>query len=607
MGTLESSLFISADPYYKNVRHKKKTRFIGIDGEGETQPDGTHLYTTLSSSTRERVFNPRGLSFDECLDFLLELKERNPDAIFAGFSFGYDTNMVLGSLPHIAVHRLWNTGMVSLHRNETRITIQWRPGKWFGISLRSRTQRRSIRVWDVFGFFQTSFVKTLRNWHIGTEAQVAQIEAMKRQRGNFAQVDNSAIIEYCYQECELLAELMEYLCDTFDRAGIHLSSYQGAGAAGAALLQKYHVKEYIRDLGPDFNASCLKAYFGGRTEIFRVGECGYVHNYDINSAYPTAAQALPTMDGHVRYASRYDPDARYALWHVQWHVESKTLSPFPFRQDGRIYYSRNGSGWYHAVEVRAALDVFPQQAQVIDGYIFEPSNHTQPFAFVPEVYAERLKLKQASDMANIPIKLALNSMYGKLAQGKGYDNKKPPYQSYFWAGAITAQCRATLLRAAAQHPDALIGLATDGVFTSAPLSLPEGIWLGEWEHGSYDNFFSAQAGVYAGVKEGLQVQRNRGFPAEDADFAQLRRDYKQRGFGASTAWKTQQFIGWGLRGDKLPWRTWQPREHVIAINAGQKYPGGHDAERLELGYFAGEVPESEPFEPKARPVEDEFE
>src|SRR5437016_1911359 len=66
----------------------KNLPFITIDGEalGES---GYHL---LAASTGDEIVNrsAKGLSSQDCLRFLLQLKKKHDKAIFCGFGLGYD-------------------------------------------------------------------------------------------------------------------------------------------------------------------------------------------------------------------------------------------------------------------------------------------------------------------------------------------------------------------------------------------------------------------------------------------------------------------------------------------------------------------------------------
>jgi hypothetical protein len=65
------------------------------------------------------------------------------------------------------------------------------------------------------------------------------------------------------------------------------------------------------------------------------------------------------------------------------------------------------------------------------------------FDWVEPLYAYRRQL--GSSGQGYPLKLAINSLYGKLAQRIG----EPPWRNPLWAGLITARTRALLMDAAA--------------------------------------------------------------------------------------------------------------------------------------------------------------
>jgi len=115
------------------------------------------------------------------------------------------------------------------------------------------------------------------------------------------------------------------------------------------------------------------------------------------------------------------------------------------------------------------------------------------FPELPSLYAERLRL--GSTTAGHVIKLAINSLYGKLAQIIG----AAPFHNPIWAGLITAGVRAKLNRAIAQAPRSIVMIATDALYSRERLDLPGGPdkVLGEWETKEHPTgLFIVQPGVY---------------------------------------------------------------------------------------------------------------
>lgn len=587
--------------------------FLGIDGEGKNNADGSHRYTLLACSDGRYISDDAGLRTIDCIDFLLDVAatHKRDKAKLVGFSVDYDINMILSDFYKPNLEELWKTGKTTWIKDKKRYRLEYIPSKHFSCFRWVNNHCDSFTLWDTWGFFQCSFVKALKDWKVGTEETWDRITGMKEQRGDFAHTDDTAILGYCLEECQLLAEMVTKLDTTFKQAGIALSSWQGGGSAAVALLKKHGVKKHVeRGVHQDVREYLLHAYFGGRAEVFHLGQHERVYNYDINSAYPAATLSLPTLRGVWRRGcGAYQTGRAYTLCRVSWKLDENILAPFPFRrEDGRIAYYRRGAGWYHGVEVDAALALYPPgNITVEEWWEYEPETPYKPFAFVEHYYAERLRYKQAQDMRERPYKLALNSLYGKTAQGVGWEGKVPPYQSYFWSGYITAYTRASILRAIYSVRECMVGIATDGIFTTRQIEgLDIGSGLGQWDSSTYDDFFIAQPGVYVGYncEKKEIITRNRGFSAKEIDFSTLRREWLEYGIGASVSYEVTRFVKMGQampqisKRDYSTWRRWEQsvREVKIGLPHKLEHPR-YDGRLTLLSARLGAL--SAPYTPKA--------
>jgi hypothetical protein len=92
--------------------------------------------------------------------------------------------------------------------------------------------------------------------------------------------------------------------------------------------------------------------------------------------------------------------------------------------------------------------------------------------------------RRSDGCEELVLKLAMNSIYGKLAQRIGgtldkHGDLQPPTIANPWcAGATTAWCRAKVLDAATQKPHAIVNFATDGIISIEPLAPVEPILQG---------------------------------------------------------------------------------------------------------------------------------
>jgi len=125
------------------------------------------------------------------------------------------------------------------------------------------------------------------------------------------------------------------------------------------------------------------------------------------------------------------------------------------------------------------------------GYIVRCNCDCSPFRWVRELYQKRKDIGKTT--RGYPIKLGINGLYGKLAQRLG----AAPYRDMAAAGLITAYTRSWLIDAYCSAPHSIVMLATDGVFSTEPLSTVDlGDGLGQWELKHRPDMFVVQPGIY---------------------------------------------------------------------------------------------------------------
>lgn len=564
----------------KREQHKSEPpQFIALDGEGVTRrPSGQHDYVLLGCSDGRTLdrWSRGGLSTRECLDFLLETKREHPKAVFVGFSTGYDINMIVGDCD-VDTLALLQAGEAA---DWNGYRMRYFPGKSFWVArIEGDDIRESMTLWDVWGFFQSSFVNALQEWKIGDVATVAQIAGMKESRGVFKADERSEITGYCIRECELLVELMIEVARTLIDVDLYLARWDGAGAVAGAMLGKHGIRRYTRMADESaMQDILLRAYFGGRVETFGVGvvtdEC---YAFDINSAYPAQTQHLPNCVGTWERATAYHENTAppYGVYRVRWKgTGDQQIGPFPYRiASGDVYWPRSGEGWYHAVEVKAAIECCPgYEIEVKEGFVFTPVDDARPFAYIPSVYEERLAYKSAGDPRNIILKLGLNATYGKLAQTVGAFGRAPAYQSFMYAGMITAGTRAAMLRAMSTvDPINLVVAATDGIFTREPLNVPQSKALGMWDSKTIEaGLLVAQTGVM--VSPERRHVRTRGFSKGGIDYAAFYEAWTTKYIAAQVTIKETRFHGLGraLQEGMRDWRRWVESDHTLGFSVDPK-------------------------------------
>ena len=416
----------------------------------------------------------------------------------SAYFFDYDVTMMLKSLPKERVERIFQRHLREKNGRVMpvdygRYSFDYLPHKEFKV-------RKDGGPWlvinDVGQFFQTSFLKTLEKWQIGTPEEIEMIRKGKSMRADFTGVTDE-IRAYNTLEILLLQKLMGEFRSVCIDTGYVPRKWQGPGYLASAMLDHHGVpkrKEIPIMLNDDFRRLANDAYYGGRFETTATGPIsGPVYQYDINSAYPSVLRSLPCLTHGSWRRVRELPD-RGSLWFGQvyfYHDANSFLYNLPIRDKlGNIHYPREGNGVYWSTELEAAQNG-GTKLSYSTGWVYEPHCDCRWFDFIDDYYARRLALGKSTK--GMVLKLAGNSIYGKLAQSIGY----APYANPVWAGLITAGCRAQIIEAYSQNPAAVYMIATDGIFSGERLSLPVSSALGDWEETIHDQgVFIVQPGIY---------------------------------------------------------------------------------------------------------------
>lgn len=560
----------------KRVRKQVNTRptlwehgeFVAVDGEGfsDGEPfeyfvgaDQTHYvgrnhsYAYLAASDGSELYRDR-LGLADCLEFLCAIVERNPLAILVAFGASYDvTHFVCHDLDRDDLHRLvgkhedgrpcvvtrggWT--YVLDYRPRKCLTIQrWPEGarRW---QLNEKTGKReatphlTARLWDVWGFFQDSFVGVMTKWVPG-DPDFEFIRRMKGDRSIFERSEIEDIKRYNAAELRILVKVMNRVRDAINDLGLKITRWDGAGAVAAAMMTKHKVKVHKRETDGEIFEAARRAYSGGHIEACKLGTWrNRVYHYDINSAYPDQFRKLPSLNlgkwinrnlqYDYRQSALFEPPDGYTLVKVDFAFpDGLPFYPLFYRQeDGSIFYPPSGVGWYWWSEYDVARRLWEKcrrdypdaelRWQVKAWFHFKQEDGAErPFQWVEDYYAKRqhyISTARAGGFESGPekiIKLGLNSLYGKTAQQVGARVDKegelrlPPFFQLDWAGFVTAGCRARMMEAALQKPHAVIMFATDGLFTTEPLDLycPAEKELGAWEAQEHDGITVVMPGVY---------------------------------------------------------------------------------------------------------------
>jgi DNA polymerase type B, organellar and viral len=554
--------------YEKKRRERQnQTRpFVAIDSEGGAhgesyvhdektfQPHKSFLWgASEADGNVDWLYSPTPLGTVQIIEWLLKIGQKHKNSIFISFSFGYDVAQLCVDLPYEKAwevqhgKRYGDKDNTDVRPNSRRIVywrnygIQYLKGKalslWSfdGSDLRRSTATKRIRIFDVFGFFQASFLKSIRSMpNVASKSEYEIIEKGKSERGEFYHSNLTEIKNYTRHELIVLCRMMSQLRQAMASQNMHPIAWYGAGSIAQALMKRENIRPHLGDVrATDINEAqrmAHYAFFGGRIELIKQG-CTHDRLYgaDLSSAYPAAATEVSSMAGGVFVVKKSSSNLKQfdSLSLVKLRASFAPGMPFyplPYRTPiGSIVFPRETYGIYMVEEALAAIDFAEKFGGSIDietVWKFEPANDIKPFAFLKEMFDFRASLSR-EDITQIVIKLGMNAIYGKLAQSIGSFGKTPALASPWIAAYITAHTRALLLRAAMRKPDAIVMLATDGIVSTESLHLPTPAakTLGAWECAELpQGGVFVQSGVYTiSTDDGSWITKSRGFRPSNVD------------------------------------------------------------------------------------------
>ena len=511
----------------------EKRQIIAWDGEGMklSGDDRPQHYVMFGCSVEpEWVLIGQELKAMQILEYIVAVGERYPNAVHVGYGFRYDANMIIKGLPDKYLRILKHKGEVNFRLGAVRWRIHVIPGKSFRVTKRwSETRKNvgkrsgdgyvSVKIDDMSSFFACPFLTACESIlsDVMTDADREVIDYGKKARKDNLWNDLPDVQKYWTAEIRLMQQMAEKFREVMFAAGIRLKDWYGPGAIASYLITTKKLRNHLQNEPPikEVHEASKVAYAGGRFELFKVGRIqGPVYGLDINSAYPAALAGAPSLGmdhGEWVWVGKPTEIEEFGVYRITYNhmgnarpIEYAAMPLFHRDMRGSISFPQVVNGWYWSPEAAAAHAIgsrYPGSVTIHEGWVWRHDG-TRPFEFLQDMFEERIRLGK-KNVVSMPYKLGPNSMYGKLAQRVGWDEKKrlPPKSHCLpLAGWITSSCRAALYRVMVQIPmHKLVAVETDGIYTTMSpddLAVNRGDNLGQWGVDGYDEMLYLQNGVY---------------------------------------------------------------------------------------------------------------
>lgn len=264
------------------------------------------------------------------------------------------------------------------------------------------------------------FFLNTHSYFKGSLAAMAKFVGLKKLDGDpFSE-------EYVLKDCEIAYKFTKmFQTKLMNEVGVNLGVTIGKMSMDTYRRNYMLKKQQVTYCSP----KCLKAYYGGRVEIFRKGEQKDINVIDINSAYPYVMREYEYPDTSTIEPSRIATH-HFGIGEFTMFVPKDTflpVLPHKVKAGGRLYFPTGKfKGWWTYAEVRYAVKC---GAKIIKEHRGEGTNFgCSPFQdFIDTFYAKRqdAKARLRRDKHDIQAifddlfyKFWLNNLYGKWNQNK---------------------------------------------------------------------------------------------------------------------------------------------------------------------------------------------
>lgn len=430
---------------------------------------------------------------DNTIKFLFHKKYQNSWNFF--YNLGYDAEVILKLLGS-ELYRYRKTRKLSFRFQDYK--IEYYPNK----CLKINKGHHSVLFYDIAQFYDRKSLSIAYQNNIGKLSE--SYLAMKDKRSEFStwyyNHNKKKIRNYCIQDCILTKQLAEKWINLFhDAFSFYPAKWPSSGYLAEKVLINNRVNFPKFDSIPyEIQDLALRSYFGGRFEMLKRGFIGKAYLYDINSAYPYAITQIPDLvRGKWIQRKSIHKDAKLGFFEIESDIPDHTyIPPFPFKANGQIVFP---SGKFITYVTLAELLACENDSwyTIRNSWQFVPDSDAHPYKkFIEGWYQKRLELKQNGSPMQLPIKIILNSIYGKTGQkvNRIIGNLFNPVIFSFITGFARAQLYRFVIKNDIERD--MVAFATDSICTTKKLDVDSN-QLGEFSfEKSADDVFYLQNGFY---------------------------------------------------------------------------------------------------------------
>lgn len=225
----------------------------------------------------------------------------------------------------------------------------------------------------------------------------------------YASAPLDILIEYNEQDCVILWNAISQMQDFLWNLGGQMQKTLASSAM--QLFRRRFLKQDISTYWA-VNEKAMNAYFASRVEVIS-HECYDAEYYDINSSFPYA-MTFP-CPGEFKGVGVKLPEGKLYIAEVTVTVPETRLPILPMRLKGRLFFPiGTWRGWWSSVDLELLQEEGGRIVKVHQAFYFESFDDLKEYALT--LY--QMRLKAQTPFEKTALKLAMNSLYGKFAEGE---------------------------------------------------------------------------------------------------------------------------------------------------------------------------------------------
>jgi hypothetical protein len=440
----------------------------------------------------------KGITIDTVIEFLTRSKYETSWNFF--WNLSYDSMVIL---------KLLGKSVLSTYKRKRAFRFKYNEYSFFYIpkkTLRISKGKHSWVFYDIIQFYDFKALPVAYQENIATlpENYLKTKSTRKQFSPNYYRKNLSEIRSYCITDCKLTMQLCVHWVKLFFEAfGFYPARWISSGYLAEKVILNFDINiPFFKDFPYDLQEFAFCSYFGGRFELIQRGFIGKAWLYDINSAYPYALANLPDITkGKWRHGlKKINSKALLGFFKIEATIpDSEYLPLFPFRRvtnnnDVIIFPSGNFVTYVTLEELKLAD---PRHYKILDSWQYFDENPSYPFReFIHKFYDERMRLKAEGNPLQLPIKIILNAIYGKMGQkvNRRIGNLFNPIIFAY----ITGYTRAQLYRFVKENnlEKDVVAFATDSVCVTRPIDVNSSELGGFGFEKTADDVYYLQNGFY---------------------------------------------------------------------------------------------------------------